>query len=101
MPELPAGAPPTPVTAIGDVAKWEFRISCGKCRRKVMVRVATIIERQGPHLPIYRVVDRLRCNGWTPAGRCGGRPRSVLLAEVWYHGKSGRIVREMEVFPNG
>jgi hypothetical protein len=99
MPELPAGSPPTPVTPIGDVAGWQFRIWCGRCRRKVMIDVATIIERQGPRVPIYQVVDRFRCHGGAAGRQCGGSPGAVMLAEVWKHGKSARVVREIDVLP--
>jgi hypothetical protein len=99
MPELPPGAPLAPITPIGEVAKWEFRISCSGCRRRVMVSVASVIERLGPRVPIYRIVDRFRCDGWTPSGRCGAVPRSVVLAKVWRRGKSTRIEREIEVWP--
>jgi putative SOS response-associated peptidase YedK len=52
MPELPYGAPPGPVTPIGDVDHWQLRISCSGCKRKVAVRVADVIERLGRQLPI-------------------------------------------------
>jgi hypothetical protein len=104
MPELPAGAPPNPVTPIGEIAKWEFRISCGKCRRKVMVRAATVIEREGPHLPIYRVVDRFRCNCWGYdravrwSSAIGVAGRSLVRREVGSHRPSvGGIAQRIEL----
>jgi hypothetical protein len=48
-------------------------------------------------MPIYKVVAKLRCNGWTSAGKCRGRPATVVLAEVWRHRKSGRAVHEIDV----
>jgi hypothetical protein len=101
MPELPYGAPPGPVTPIGEVDKWELRIKCRGCRRKVVLRVAHIIERRGPRLPIYRLVTNLRCSGWTPLGTCGARPASVMLVELDRGGKSARVLREIDVMPRG
>jgi hypothetical protein len=99
MPELPHGAPSGPVTPIGEVAKWEFRIKCRGCRRKVVLRVADISARRGPRLPIYQVVANLRCSGWTPSGTCGARPASVTLVELDRGGKSARVLREINVLP--
>ena len=99
MPELPYGAPPSPVTPIGDVEKWEFRIKCLGCRRKVVLRVADVIAGRGPHLPIYQVVANLRCSGWTSSGNCGARPALVMLVELDRHGKSARAPREIDVLP--
>ena len=99
MPELPYGAPPSPVTPIGGVEKWEFRIKCRGCRRKVVLRVADVIARRGPHLPIYQVVANLRCSGWTQSGTCGAQPASVMLVELDRHGKSARVLREIDVLP--
>jgi hypothetical protein len=99
MPELPYGAAPVPVTPIGDIPNWELRVGCRKCRRIVVLRVADLAERHGMHLPIYRVVAMLRCTGWTPEGKCRGRPESVMLAEVERRGKSRRTLREIDVLP--
>jgi hypothetical protein len=99
MPELPYGAAPVPVTPLADVRHWQFRITCRKCRRKVVMQVADIIKRHGPKLPIYEAVARLRCNGWTPSGTCRARPAEVVLAEVYTYGKSTRVARQIDVLP--
>ena len=99
MPELPYGTAPVPVTPLGDVKHWQFRVTCRKCRRQAVVPVADIIERHGPKLPIYEAVARLRCNGWTSSGTCRARPSGVVLAEVYRYGKSTRVARQLDVTP--
>jgi hypothetical protein len=101
MPELPYGAPPGPVTPIGEVEKWEFRIKCGGCRRQITLRVAKVIERHGSRLRIYQAVAKLRCSGWAPSGQCGARPSQVMLVELDRGGKSARVLREINVLPKG
>ena len=64
-----------------------------------MIEVSALIERHGPQVPIYKVVDRFHCVGWATGGQCGGKPGAVTLAEVWKHGKSARVVREIDVLP--
>ena len=99
MPELPHGAPPGPVTPIGELAHWELRIWCSRCKRRISLRVADVIERQGQRLPIYQAVAKLRCSGWAPPGRCGAPPSQVVLVEVERYGKSTRVLREIVVLP--
>lgn len=99
MPELPSGAPPGPITPIGELAHWEFRIWCGRCKRRIALPVADVIERQGRRLPIYQAVAKLRCSGWASPGRCGAPPSRVMLVEVERYGKSSRVRREIDVLP--
>lgn len=66
MPELADGAPPVPVTPLGDIRGWRFRVKCAKCRRVATLPVGALIEQYGTRTAIASS-QRRRCSlkfGW-------------------------------------
>jgi hypothetical protein len=97
MPELPYTALPTPATPIGDLKSWRLVLRCAQCNRKVVLALGDIANQHGASLPVWRVIDRLRCHRRLDGASCGGIPRRVVLAECDTYGKTTRITREVVV----
>lgn len=97
MPELPYTALPMPATPIGDLKSWRLIIRCARCYRKVVLALVDIARTHGASLPVWRAVDRLRCQRRLDGSPCGGIPRRVVLAECDTYGKTTRITREVVV----
>jgi hypothetical protein len=97
MPELPYTALPTPATPIGDLKSWRLILRCARCNRKVVLALVEIAKRHGANLPVWRAIERLRCQRRLDGTPCGGIPRRVVLAECDTYGKTTRITREVVV----
>jgi hypothetical protein len=97
MPELPYTAQPTPATPIGELKSWRLVLRCSRCNRKVVLALTDLAEKYGARLPVWRVIDRLRCHRQRDGTLCGSLPRSVVLVGCETYGKSTRITRQVIV----
>lgn len=97
MPELPYTALPTPATPIGDLKSWRLVLRCARCNRKVVLALTDLAAKHVARVPVWRVIDRLRCHRQRDGALCGSLPRSVELVECETYGKSTRITRQVVV----
>jgi hypothetical protein len=81
MPELPYTAMPGPVTPIGELRAWQLILRCTRCNRKVVLALTDLAEKHGARVPVWRIIDRLRCQRRRDGEPCGGVPRRIVLAE--------------------
>src|SRR5277367_313545 len=100
VPELPYGSMPVPATPIGELRRWRLDIQCSRCRRHVMLRLEDLLVGHDRSVRIGEIVRRLRCDGYRGEGRCMAKPSRVTLAEVYRHGKSAHIARQIDVTPS-
>jgi len=108
MPERQPHAPPIPLTTLGELGEaWVFDLRCGKCRNKARLSAAYLASEVGRQTRIGEMIRAFRCRkfiGSTGSERCGGRPRTITLAELRQRGSFAVTVREialLDMSPRG
>jgi putative SOS response-associated peptidase YedK len=108
MPERQPHAPPIPLTTLGELGEaWVFDVRCGKCRNKVRLSAAYLASAVGRQTRIGELIGAFRCHkilGSTGSEKCGGRPRSIILAKLRQRGSFAVSVREiplLDMSPRG
>ena len=97
LPELPFHSLPVPITKLGELKSWRLFLRCGKCRNNAVLPIDYLAELYGTSTTVWHAVERLRCRGSRLGKYCGGTPSRVVLAEVYTHGKSMRIARQVVI----
>ncbi|MBO0711996.1 MAG: hypothetical protein J2P47_12035 [Acetobacteraceae bacterium] len=98
MPERRVTDVPIPLSPLGELAGWYLNVRCGHCGRRVMQKVADLATRHGARLPVWRLVNRLRCRALMRNGaQCGGKPDLVTLVQGRERRKDFLIIREILV----
>ena len=98
MPERHQTDSPIPLSRLGDLAGWYLNVRCERCKRRVMTKVLDLAARYGGDLPVWRLVERLRCMSTSRRGRrCGGKPGYVTLVQGQEGRKDFQVLREIVV----
>ena len=98
MPERHATDVPIPLSPLGELAGWYLSVRCGRCGHRMMQKVGNLATRHGARLPVWRIVNRLRCRALTRScARCGGKPDLITLVQGRERRKDFLIVREIVV----
>ena len=99
MPERQPHAPPIPLTTLGELGEaWVFDLRCGKCRNRARLAAGYLASELGRQTRIGDVIAAFRCHrflGSTGSEKCGGRPRTITLAELRQRGSFAIAVREI------